>query len=363
MASAASIDAMIATFERSLEGRAPYAIGMIGLAEVVAGKKHRVKAYHLVCKALEAAPGDPEVAVRARQMLQALAAPYHVRMMNDPGRNAAWDSALRRAIGPDTCALEIGAGAGMLALVAARAGARKVTTCEIEPLLALLALLARRVVERNGYADRIDVIAKASAQLDVGVDLAAPADLVFCDIFGDSLFDFSPLVALGDARRRLCRPDARVVPAACAIRVALAHLDRYDSDGRIEAAAGFDLTPFSHFAPARLATQVGAPELKLLSAPADLFRFDLAAPDHPREGRVEVTLTAAEDAAVTGIVHWIRLELDAQTVLEAKPEPGTTSFAAPIFWPLPTPVAVRRGEPLRVRAAHTESSLSIWRPA
>ncbi|HEX3408311.1 MAG TPA: hypothetical protein VHS81_13830, partial [Caulobacteraceae bacterium] len=148
----ASLDATIATFERTLQGKPSYAVGMVGLAEVAAAKQHWIKAYKLACKALEGAPDDPEVIVRARRLLHALTPRYHVRMMNEPGRNAAWDSALRRAIGPDTRAVEIGAGAGMLALMAARAGARKVTTCEISPLMARL---AGQIVEANGYSDRI----------------------------------------------------------------------------------------------------------------------------------------------------------------------------------------------------------------
>ena len=359
MESEASIDAMIATFERRLEGRPFYAIGMVGLAEVVSAKKQKVKAYRLVCKALEAAPGDPEVSVRARRVLHALAPRYHVRMMNDPDRNAAWDSALRRAIGPDTRALEIGTGAGMLALMAARAGARKVTTCETS---SLLALLARQIVEVNGYADRIDVIGKASDDLVVGVDMDEPADLLFCDIFGDDLLDFNPLAFLADARRRLCKPGARVLPAAGVLQVALAHLERYPLLGRLEFAAGFDLTPFANFAPARVLAPAGTEDLKLLSDSAKLFRFDFAS-DHPREGRVEVTLTAAEDAVVTGLVHWLRLELDAETALEARPEPGKIAFATPVFWPLPSPVAVRRGEPFRVCGEYREAAVNIWRLA
>lgn len=354
----ASIDAMIATFERSLKGQPTYAIGMVGLAEAVATKGNKLKAYEVACRALDAAPDDPEVTVRARRLLHSLAPRYHVRMMNDPGRNTAWDAALRRAIGPDTRAFEIGTGAGMLALMAARAGARKVTTCESDPLMARL---ARAIVAHNGYADRVDVIAKTSEDLALGAGMDAPADLLFCDIFGDTLFDFSPLVAVADARRRLCTPDVRIVPAACGIRVALAHRERYALEGRIEAAAGFDLTPFAHFAPARIVTAVDAPDLQLLSEPAELFRYDLAGPELPREGRGEVTLTPAADALVTGIVHWLRLELDAETVLEARPEPGAASFASPMFWPLPEPIQVRRGEPVLVRAAHTEAALSIWR--
>jgi type II protein arginine methyltransferase len=278
-------------------------------------------------------------------------------MMNDPGRNAAWDRALRRAIGPDTRALEIGAGAGMLAMMAARAGACKVTTCEASRLVARL---AGEIVELNGYADRIDVIAKSSDDLVVGVDLDEPADLLFCDIFGDNLVDFNPLAFLADARRRLCKPDARVMPAAAGLQVALAHLDRYPIAARIESAAGFDLTPFANFAPARLLAPVGSPGLHRLSEPALLFRFDLAC-DHPREGRAELTLRADADAEMNGVVHWLRLELDDETTLEARPDPGATAFATPIFWPLPSPVQVGRGDVVRICAEYRQSLLSVWR--
>jgi type II protein arginine methyltransferase len=332
---------------------------MVGLAEVVRAKKHRLKAYRLACKALAAAPDDPEVVVRARRLLHALAPRYHVQMMNEPARNAAWDSALRRAIGPETRAVEIGTGAGMLALMAARAGARKVTTCELSPLMVLL---ARQIVEHNDYAEQIDVVAKSSMDLALGVDLAEPADLLFCDIFSDDLVGFNPLPLLADARRRLCKPGARVIPAVAALRVALAHLERYPLVAQIEAAAGFDFTPFANFAPASVAAPVETPGLKLLSDPIDLFRFDLAQ-DNPRQDRAEVTLRATEDAMVNGVIHWLRLELDAETALEAKPDPSKSAFATPIFWPLPAPVQVRRGETIQVRGEHRESMLTVWRAA
>ncbi|HWF76246.1 MAG TPA: 50S ribosomal protein L11 methyltransferase [Caulobacteraceae bacterium] len=359
METEASVDAMIATFERALEGRPGYALGMAGLAEVARREKRPLKAYELACKALAAAPDDPEVVVRARRLLHGLAPRYHVRMMNEPGRNAAWDSALRRAIGPQTRALEIGTGAGMLALMAARAGARKVTTCEISPLMARL---ASQIVEANGYADRIDVVAKSSLDLAVGVDLDEPADLLFCDIFGDDLVSFDPLPLVADARRRLCKPDARVIPAAAVLRVALAHFEQYPLLAQISSAAGFDFAPFAGFAPAKVETPVGTPGLKLLSEPADLFRFDLAS-DHPRQGRAEVALQAAEDALLNGVIGWLRLELDAETALDARPDPDKRAFARPAFWPLPAPVQVRRGDVIRVCGEHRESVLTIWRGA
>ena len=351
------IEAMIASFEGVMVARPDYPIRMIGLAEVVARKKQPFRAFELCRKALAAGIGDAEVAFRARRLLSSLVPGYHVPMMNDTRRNVAWDSALRRAIHPYTCALEIGTGGGMLALMAARAGAKKIITCERDPILASV---AREIVERNGFADRIKIISKPSAQLLPGEDVEVPADLLFCDIFADDLFDFEPLTALADARRRLTKPDAVIMPAAGAIRLALANWESYAAAWHIDHAMGFDLTPFADFVPPSIRVLIGDVHLKLRSEEAEAFRFDFASLTQPAEGRLELALVAAENAEVNGIAHWIRLELDADTVLQARPEHEAVSFSSPYFWPWPEPVYMRRGETLRVAVAHDGKRLMIW---
>jgi SAM-dependent methyltransferase len=353
------IERMIASFERELAGRPDYPIRMIGLAQVVAIKKQPFRAFELCRKALAAAAGAgaAEVRVRARRLLSSLIPRYHVRMMNDARRNAAWNKALCRAIHSGTRALEIGTGAGMLTLIAARAGAAKITTCERDPIMAYL---AREIVERNGLGDRVDVIQKPSTELLPGRDFEEPADLLFCDIFGDSLWDLEPLAVLADARRRLTKPDAVVVPAAGAIRLALANWEPYRIYAHVDHAAGFDFTPFADFAPAAIDVPVGDARLKLISESVEAFRLDFASLSQPAAGKMELALVAADDAQVNGIVHWIRLELDADTILEARPEPGAISLQTPLFWPLPEPVPLRRGETLRVAAAHDGRRLTVW---
>jgi type II protein arginine methyltransferase len=330
---------------------------LIGLAEVVASKKQPFRAFELCRKALAIGAGDAEVTVRARRLMSSLVRGYHVPMMNDARRNAAWNKALSRSIHPRTRALEIGTGGGMLALMTARAGAEKVTTCERDPILARV---AREIVGRNGFADRIDVIAKPSAKLVPGEDIQEPADLLFCDIFGDSLLDLEPLAALVDARRRLTTPDAVVVPAAGALRLALAHWESYSIFARVDHAAGFDLTPFADFVPASIRVPIGDRALLLRSPDVEVLRFHFAAFSQPLQGRTELALAASDDAVVNGVVHWIRLELDADTILEARPEPGASFFSCPHFWPLSAPISMRRGDILRVGVAHDEKRLTIW---
>lgn len=349
---------MISAFLLGIESQPGNARNLVGLAEVVLGKKEKFRAFELARKALNEGSGDPAVETRARALLGSLLPGYHVPMMNDTRRNRAWDRVLRRAVRPGMRVLEIGTGAGMLALMAARAGAEKVTTCEHNPIAATI---AREICDRNGYGDSIDVISKRSQDLIPGVDLERPADLLFCDIFADTLLAFDPLPALADARLRLLATGAPVVPAAGVIRLALASWKGCAITCRARCAADFDISAFADLVRPSVAIAIGNPDVSLCSPEADAFRFDFRSPSHPEAGRIELTLEADHDGIVDGIIQWIRLELDSETILEARPEPGATFFSSPQFWPLPEAVEMRRGDVLGVVAEYVRDRLSIRR--
>jgi len=351
------IDRMIETFEAAIRDKADYAIRLVDLGSLVAAKDAKVKALELARKALEVGRGDPQVAVRAGKLLAKLIPGYHVPMMNDARRNAAWDAALRRAIRPGMRVFEIGTGAGMLAMMAARAGSTNVVTCETNEVAAVL---ARELVARNGLADRIRILTKPSQEVTVGADLEGPADLLFCDIFGDALFRFSPLPALADARRRLLAPGAPSIPAGGMLRAALAYWPEYGRLAHIETACDFDLRPMSNFARTLVAIDIGDPGLRLASRPQDLFCFDFAEDSYANEGRAEIVCKAEADGVVNGISCWIKLVLDAQTTLEARPEPGAKFFSRTKFAPLPEPLTLRSGDELRVAAAYNGNELDVW---
>jgi len=291
-----------------------------------------------------------------RRLLSALVEGYHTQVMNDARRSAAWERALSRAIHPGAAVLEIGTGAGLLALMAARAGAGKVTTCERDPVMAAI---AREVIALNGYSDRIDVVSKGSHDLVVGVDLDRPAELLFCDIFANDMLGWEPLRMLADARRLLV-PGAPVVPAGGAICLALADWQGYERFCRLERPAGFDLSPYEPLIAPAVGVEIGDPDLALLSREVDAFRFDFAAASHPSSERIEVVLEATGACTARGIVEWTRLELDADPVLEARPAPGTAFYQSPLFYPLPEPIALRRGGKLHARVAHDGKRLIMW---
>jgi type II protein arginine methyltransferase len=348
-------EAQLVALEAAIPQGPERAAHFAALAEIAAAKKLFLRAATLAKRAM--AIGDGAVVARGHRLLSSLLPGYHIAMMNDARRNAAWDRALRTAIRPGMHVLEIGTGAGMLAMMAARAGAARVTTCEKDPVVAAL---ARELVARNGYADRIAVIEKSSHALEIGIDLERPADLLFCDIFGDRLFDFDPLPALADARQRLLAAGAPVVPARGALRVALVCWDEYARVAHIGRVAGFDLAPVADYAVRELMIDIGDPAIRLLSQPQTILSVDFAASSHPSSGRGRVPVEAAADGDCNGIARWIRLELGPQTVLEAAPETGAVFFSRPRFCPFPAPVHVVRCQQLRIETAFRGKQVETW---
>ena len=350
------IETLIAQVEATSGSRRDRARRLIGLGEMIAEKGLKTEAYELCRKALAMEPGDSELLVCVRRVLARLIPSYHVSMMNDTRRNSAWERALTRAIRPGMRALEIGTGAGILALIAARAGAY-VYTCEDDPVIAAI---AREIVVLNGLTDRITIIEQRSQHIDPAADLGGPADLLFCDIFTDSLLGFEPLATLVDARRRLLTPGAPSLPSAGSIRVALANWEEYSRLCHIDRSVGFNLAPMMAFVPEAFRLPIIDPSLALMSDARNAFQFDFTARMQPKADEAIVPLKANRHGQVNGIVQWIRLELDHEAVLEARPNAGFISFSSPLFYPLVRDISVRIDDIICVNAKHDGRRLTVW---
>ena len=98
----------------------------------------------------------------------AVAGSAYLDMLNDAPRNAAFAAAIA-AVAPGRRVLDIGTGTGLLALLAAAAGASEVTACEVFPPMAAAAraTAAANAVRGGG---RVRVVTKRSSELVVGSD-------------------------------------------------------------------------------------------------------------------------------------------------------------------------------------------------
>ena len=322
-----------------------------------------IEAHARSLSACSLAPKNSEYRGQRRLAAAAAVPAWHFNMVNDEPRNAAFAAAIAATVRPDHRVLEIGTGSGLLAMLAARGEggerrAAQVVTCEENPLLART---ATEIVAANGLAGCVSVVAKASSELRIGIDLPAPADLLICEIFSVQVITEGVLPALEDAKSRLLLAGATVIPSAAVARAALVAGEDLARRTRVHTVHGFDLSALNEYSPT-LQYLSAEQELSLLSEAVDLFRFDLANSQRfPAEKRT-LALVATASGLCQGIVQWLRLELCAGVDFENRP--GTLEAKAsrhwhPVFYPFAEPVAVSAGQTVSVRASHNRSGIRV----
>lgn len=327
---------------------------MLNLARTLLAMGRTSQAHELAERAL-ASGCDGQAHALAAEILSFGVPVWHFSIVRDEIRNAAYDAALLRAVRPGMRVLEIGTGSGLLAMMAARAGAGHVYTCEMNPSVAEA---ARRVIARNGYAEQITVIGKHSADLDVEQDMGGLADLMVSEIVSNDMLAEAALPAHEQAVRRLLQPGAPIIPARGTVRAALA-FDSKHAHRRMGEIAGFDLSPFNSLAVQRYQISVGDPRISLNSEAVDLVNFDFQGGGPYPEQTTRATLTVDEDGA-NGIVQWIQLDMDGEGVYENDPRYAKNSCWALQFYPFSQTMHPCKGQQVTLVCAHDRQTLRIW---
>jgi type II protein arginine methyltransferase len=273
-------------------------------------------------------------------------------MLADTRRNQAYRAAIEGAGLAGKSLLDIGAGSGLLAMMAVRAGAARVYACETN---AALAATARAIVVANGLGDRIRIIARHSSEL-TRRDLGGGVDFIISEIFSNDLIGEGALPALSHAMTALGRPGVRILPSGAAVRVALAHHGGRGAPpvGNVE---GFELGLFERHAPRTVNVAPDHPKLALRSAALDLFRFDFQAGRDFAEERICVEAEAA-GGPVNGIAQWIRLQLDADTFYENAPGNGASHWSV-LFHPFDEEIDPPARTPISIHGWHGDGRLLI----
>lgn len=300
-------------------------------------------------------PGDATLDGVRRLATSSLVPRWHFPMLRDGPRNDAYAAAIDRQVRPGHNVLEIGTGSGLLAMLCARAGAKHVTTCEMVPQIAAA---ARRVVKANGLADKIQVVAKQSQAIEIGVDLLEAGDVLVSEIIANDFLSEGVLAAVGDARRRLLNSDAIIIPAAADVRIALVSAD--DMDRFISAGiyAGLDLRAFDRLKPIVLPVPESC-ALHPLSESCDVFSFNFMGRALFESHKRTVELHAVRPGRCQGVAQWIRLDLGAGIMFENSPFSVPRSHWEPTLYTFSNTVDLAPGDIVRVHAIHDTSSLLL----
>lgn len=306
-------------------------------------------------RALEIDPDNQEAAAALDQVIAAMVPQWHYSMVNDARRNRAFDRAIKKAVTAGSRVLDIGAGTGLLAMMAARAGARRVTACEtVMPL----AEVARDIVAANGLAGRIDIVGRKSTDLEIGSDMTRRANLLVAEIVDTGLLSEGVLDAFAHARSHLLTRTAKIIPAGATVFAMAIESEAIDAECRAGKAAGFDVSALNRLAPKLYhQTDINRYKWRALSQPVKIFDFDFTqgaiAPAQRR-----IPFKAVADGACHAIAFWFRLDLDDEISIDTGPSSPPTHWQQAVY-ALNPPVKLKNGARAEITASHDRNTISL----
>lgn len=265
----------------------------------------------------------------------------YIDMIGDPHRTGAYVRALRKMVTAESVVLDLGAGFGYFAVLAATLGARRAFAIEPNDAIGLGPALARA----NGVADRVSFFQGDSRQ----VELDERANLLVEDVRGILPLHAERVRLLCDARHRLLTADARVVARRDHIWAAPArHAPSLQRSIETTGADiyGVDLRGLRGHVVDDARRRRPAPD-ELLLPGAPLGALDLLTVTDPNfEGTARWTpLTAL---TVDGFVLWFDAELAEGEGFSTRPGPEQTIHGC-LSLPLRAPLQVPAGAELKMR--------------
>lgn len=233
-------------------------------------------------------------------------ASIHIDMLNDRGRTKAFIKAIQQTVKAGDVVVDLGTGTGVLAIAAAKAGARKVYAIEA----GAVRQQATAVIKENGFEDQITVIPGWSTQ----VTLPEQADVVIGELLGNNPFGEDITDVYRDAVRRFLKPGGEVLPMSVELWAVLVYIpEKISARYRFEPAAleaweqsyGIQfkaLSPAVASANFAVAPQT-AKEWPVLSQPVRLMESDLGSGEESTCPDV-VEMTVVGDGFVNGALFY-----------------------------------------------------------
>jgi protein arginine N-methyltransferase 1 len=285
----------------------------------------------------------------------------HVEMLRDELRTDAFRRAIEEVVRPGDVVVDIGTGSGVLAVFAARAGAKKVYAIEASSI----APLAAEVFQKSGVADRVEIVRGWSTQ----VELPERADVLVTETIGNEPLGERIVDTVFDARRRLLVPNARIIPshvAVCGRLVSLSaslietYLSRGPNEAFVRDRYGVDIGPLADAE--RRSTFplcLDAREVKTLRPLSDVFTLadvDLAASDLVFQR--ESTATCTTPGPLEGVLLHFSAKLSAETTLTVDAFQLERSSWRSFLWIVP-PRDVAAGDRVGVRYDHAAGAATV----
>jgi len=270
----------------------------------------------------------------------------HRIMLRDDVRIKAFESALKHAVKPGDVVLDVGTGTGILAILAARAGARKVYA--VEPTG--VAEMARKIVEMSGWENAIEVVNSSVED----ASLPEKADVIVFEWMGALGNDENMFPVFLRARDAWLKPGGKMIPERVTAWMAPAEDPILDDERGfwLSKPYGADLAPvWAVFADELRYASHHVVEENLLAEPCRLWSFGshegtMAEAESTRVA--EMTFKTTRDGRADGLAGWFEATLSGNVRLSNAPSAPPTHWGRVVF-PLEKPYQVKKGGVMEVR--------------
>lgn len=259
-------------------------------------------------------------------------------MVGDELRFSAYCDAIAKAVRPGDVAIDIGTGPGVFALLAAKAGARKVYAIDTENIVEF----GRQFAAANGMTGRIEFLRGNSRQ----ILLPERANIIISDIRGALPLFGQSILALNDAWERHLAEGGRMIPGRDLLLGALVEAPKnYD---RIvvpwRSVHGLDLEPAL---PIVLNTiyKCQLRSEQLLTDAHVWHELDYVNGANPRAG-CDLEFVCQRPGTAHGFAIWFQTQLFSEIGFSTQPGPKDSVYGQ-IFLPLLRPVDLAEGETIR----------------
>ena len=283
---------------------------------------------------------------------------YHRTLIADRVRNEAFYAALKAVIVPGkTVVADIGAGTGLLGLMASKLGAKSVYLFET----AAVASVAEKIIKANRVKNCHLIPCHSTDFTD-----RLQADVIVSETLGNYAFEENIIGTFNDARTRFLKPGGTIIPSAITQYVAPVIAPRIDEELRawLHAGHGIDLgvaqaMSFNNVYVRSLANH------ELLGNGASAAIWDTV--DLTRAGKStrngEAQWTIAKPQTVYGFACWWSADLKPGPHLSTGPGAANTHWEQ-LYFPILAPVVLKTGEKISVslksRSSEEAGTHLIW---
>lgn len=311
-------------------------------------------------------------------------------MLHDSERNKKYEAGLKVAIdfmhsnGKKANVLDIGTGIGLLSMMAVRNGADSVVACEAFKPMSECAV---KIIQQNGFADKIKVIPKRSTELTVGsnCDLQFRANILVTEVFDTELIGEGALGIFKHAQEELLEENSVCVPNSATVYAQIISSSLVSAWNKITPIFDKESREILLNIPKEVAdcpgssavhdiqlSQLDISQVKTLVLPQPVFHFQWLNHNLVYERTAMYTLEAQENGVPIGLFMWwdLQMDIDNKILLSCAPywaHPDAEEKVHEIPWRdhwlqavyyFPTYFPVQKNQEICLIASHDE--YSFW---